>query len=199
MNILLIKKIVVWKIICVIIAYVVFCSFYQQTTDNTQIYWTNSKRLSWDDYLANPDTQDTSNLALTYYGIACSMKTKKDSVAITVRSLFDKSKSWVKPADRTDSLLMHEQGHFDITEIYSRILKKTLQETSFKKAVLSADFNQLYKMNAVNLNAEQGIYDEETDHGRIALKQTEWEKKIKERLLELKSYHGDKITAHLIH
>lgn len=191
------KKILTSKVIWLIIVSGGLFSFYEQTNNTIQVYWSENRNLSWSDYLATPDMADTSNVALTYYGIASAMKTKGDSVIITVRSIFDKEKSWVKPNDKTDSLLTHEQGHFDIAELYARILKKTLKDTRFKKATLGVDFNKVYKNNSANLNAEQGVYDEETNHGRIPSKQLEWNKKIKNRLDELDLFSKDKVTAFL--
>src|SRR4051812_12870206 len=113
-----------------------FNSFSQQANEH-EIYWIDHKKLTWNDYLASPDMLDSSNSALTYYGLASSMKTKGDSLTITVRSIFDKNKSWIKPGDKSDSLLIHEQGHFDIAEIYARKLKQILKEAHLKRSTLS--------------------------------------------------------------
>lgn len=192
------RKIFDVRILILILLPVFLYSFYQQSPTGEQIYWAEHKNLTWGDYLAKPDMKDTNNSALTYYGISCSMKTKGDSISFFVRSIFDKSKSWVKTDDKTDSLLLHEQGHFDIAEIYSRILKKTLNESHPKKATIGADFNEFYKSNIANLNAEQGLYDEETNHGRIPSKQKEWNEKIKNRLEEHEQFSKDKLTMWLV-
>ena len=188
------KKSVVVLLLLVLSA--VFFSFYQTSNEDDKIYWDAGKRLAWNDYKASPDYNDTSNSALTFYGISSVIKTKKDTAAFQIKSMFDIQKSWVKPEDKTDTLLHHEQGHFDIAEVYARKLKKTVHDYTFKKATLGTDFNTIYKKNSEALNTQQGIYDEETDHGRIFAKQKEWNEKIQREIKELDLYDKPLITVH---
>lgn len=99
-----------------------------------------------------------------------------------------------KKNSKTDSGLQHEQGHFDITEIYSRKLRKKLSDYTFKKKSLKANFMKFYNGNAALLDAEHDLYDKETDHHRIEEKQKEWDKKIAEQLKELEAYKETNLT-----
>lgn len=84
-------------------------------------------------------------------------------------------------------MLRHEQGHFDITEIHARMLRKALSQLEDpckdKKKIESLIDEQ---NNA--LQAEQKEYDDKTNHGLNADEQEEWEKKIKQRLKDLEKY-----------
>lgn len=76
---------------------------------------------------------------------------------------------------------MHEQGHFDITEIYARELSKKLNSKKFLiKETEEADL--IYKSIVQEMNELQIQYDMETKGGTIMDKQQEWLHKIEESL-----------------
>jgi hypothetical protein len=45
---------------------------------------------------------------------------------IDVAAFFSPSGSWVKPEGKTPELLRHEQGHFDMAELYALRLRKAI-------------------------------------------------------------------------
>jgi hypothetical protein len=134
----------------------------------------------------------------------CTAKKKIDT-----RAVFINKQSWVKdPANASDALKKHEQGHFDICEIYRRKLEKKLKEllgglegvgedadkTAAEKAAL-ADLKTKTSAVADKVNkaiedifkaesAKQKEYDKptETDHGKDATKQAAWCQEIQKAL-----------------
>ena len=71
----------------------------------------------------------TSFVASTSSGIAYSYREVNGDkrIKINVFCNFYPQKSWQSKNDATDYILKHEQTHFDISELYKRILKKNAQ------------------------------------------------------------------------
>ena len=113
-----------------------------------------------------------------------SYKFGKDKGAITIASAEVNistipERCWVVSDEKTDYLLQHEQGHYDILalcarEFYNKILAYTAPtESKLEKRIkdLNADLQQ--KDNKVNKR-----YDAQTNHSLDKAKQQEWNKKI---------------------
>ena len=77
---------------------------------------------------------------------------------------------------------MHEQGHFDITEIYARKLDNALRDYNFNPKRFKTDLDEIYKDIMEEKEELQNQYDLETDYSRNKEKQTEWLKKIQKEL-----------------
>ena len=93
-------------------------------------FWT-AERLNWHDYQGTADYALGDVAALTSSGIVSWKGCKNGKIDFEIRAYFDKKQSWVKPEAYTTYHLAHEQGHFDITEIYSRRLDIALKERGF--------------------------------------------------------------------
>src|ERR1700712_691710 len=92
-------------------------------TDEETIAWTPVRKLVWDDFLCTPQKQgDAVASTSTSLGIAYQLKNGQLSFHITCH--FSKHKSW--GSLKTEYILAHEQGHFDITEIHARKLYQEL-------------------------------------------------------------------------
>src|ERR1700674_4215151 len=76
--------------------------------------WNQGRQLVWNDYKGNPEPgSDAAATTTTYLGREYSFS--NDQFAYTIACRFSKKKSW--GLYKTDHILGHEQGHFDITEI----------------------------------------------------------------------------------
>jgi len=99
--------------------------------------------------------------------------------------------SWVKSDEKSDDLLRHEQGHFDIAEVYARKFRKKLKEEG-KEICKSKDPKTEIDNRFNDIEEEWGAtadkYDSETKHGADRDKQKEWDEKIQKCLDELKDY-----------
>ena len=82
----------------------------------------------------------------------------------------------------------HEQGHFDIAEIYARKLRKEFRENVKTEKDYQLKFKLIYQV----LNGEfldyENYYDKITKRGTNAEKQKELEAEIKAQLKKLEPY-----------
>lgn len=98
----------------------------------------------------------------------------------------------------TDELLNHEQGHFDINEIFARYCIKELKEVKVKNMdkfgkVVEKTFDRIGR----EMSKFQDEYDRETDHSKVRDKQIEWNKKIARMLKETEAYSFKEIAVEL--
>jgi len=149
------------------------------------IEWSSAKKLTWGDYLASPSSlSDAAAITSTALGIEYHLRNNILSYKITCR--FSKTRSWGK--DKTNYILQHEQGHFDITEIFARKLAKEIKNYKFNPRTYQEDLSKLYKKVMDEKEQYQNKYDAETDYSRNKEKQSEWLKRIEDELEELEVF-----------
>lgn len=165
-------------------------------SDSDKIYWSQNVRLKWDDFKGKPDNSQIYD-ASTESTVKCDLKGDQRGVTITAVCFFEKSKSWVKKGKRGDTLLKHEQGHFDLAELYTRKLRKAMKEASFTDKNVNSEFRTIYQKYVGDLKKEQARYDKETHHSTIYEKQKEWEARIAEELNAMNAYSGSVIEVRL--
>jgi len=164
--------------------------------ESERIAWDKDYSLLWSDFKAKADNYSSLD-AYTMLGISLEVLGQKDgNVDMGVFGYFEKNKSWVKSKEKTESLLSHEQSHFDLCEVYRRMMIEKLEARnpySFKgfSDEVSVIFNEMF--NAYT--QEQARYDHETDHSQKKEIQIQWNKFIAAELLRLEKY--DKLAASL--
>ena len=151
------------------------------------IKWQEDRKLTWDDFKAEPlKIGNTAAMTTTHLGF--SYKVTNGKVTYTIECRFEKSKSW--GLVKNDWILKHEQGHFDIAEIFARKLNKSITGYQFNKSSFQKDLNDIYKSIVDEKEKFQQQYDDETDYSRNKPKQEEWLKKIESDLTSNKSWAG---------
>jgi len=154
--------------------------FFGYGQDEQFIEWSAASRLSWNDYLAKPSSSsDAAAITSTALGLEYHVRNNILTYKITCR--FSKTRSWGKY--KTDYILEHEQGHFDITEIYARKLDDAIREYNFNPKKFKTDLDQIYKEIMDEKEEVQNRYDLETDFSRNPEKQAEWLRKIQKELM----------------
>src|SRR5215213_8155583 len=149
------------------------------------IPWELDKRLAWDDFLCEPKVgSDAVASTSTSLGIAYQLSSGQLRYHITC--YFNKEKSW--GLMKTDYILAHEQGHFDITEIFARKLNQALQNYTLNRPTFQKDINTIYEAVVASKEAFQSAYDGETDHSRNKRKQAEWLERINNLLEDTQPY-----------
>jgi hypothetical protein len=149
------------------------------------IRWNESQKLTWADYKGKPrENSDAAASTATYLGFEFNVR--KDGFDYKITCTFSKTKSW--GLHKTDYILIHEQGHFDIAEIFARKLNKMMREYKFDKNNFKEDLKTIYQSIAVEKDAFQNQYDEETNHSIKRDKQAEWLTKISNHLKELEDF-----------
>jgi hypothetical protein len=147
--------------------------------DSESIPWIFERRLTWEDFLSEPKrNSDAVASTSTTLGLAYQVENGQLSYHITCH--FSKHKSW--GLLRTDYILAHEQGHFDITELFARKLFKELQEYNFNRKTYRTDVNAIYNRIVKEKEAMQAAYDGESDHSRSRRLQYDWLSRIDDML-----------------
>src|SRR4030095_8264443 len=151
------------------------------------IKWDENIKLTLDDFKAAP-RQMGSTAAMTTTHLGFSYNVANGKITYKIDCQFEKNKSW--GLVKNDWILKHEQGHFDIAEIFARKLNKDVGEYQFNKASFQKDLDAIYKSVVDAKEKFQQQYDDETDYSRNKPKQEEWFKKIESELKENKTWAG---------
>jgi hypothetical protein len=162
-----------------------FSATAQKNDGDEYIKWSATNRLTWKDYKGTPQANtDAAASTATYLSMEYSVKDNK--LSFTVSGAFNKNKSWVWV--KNDHILGHEQGHFDIAEVFARKLYKALSEYKFNKRAYQKDMAKIYNTLNKEKEAMQNKYDNETDYSRNKTTQAGWLIKIKNMLKEMEAF-----------
>ncbi len=161
-----------------------FSMAYTQSQNNL-IEWSADRRLTWQDFKAQPDKNST-NAALTSSSINIEFGYNNTGLKYNIKCRFDQNLSWGRI--KNEYILSHEQGHFDIAEIHARKLHKSLKAYKFNNRTVSKDVNKIYDTVMKEHHALQSQYDQETNYSRDAAQQNAWKEKIEKILQELEEY-----------
>ena len=158
-----------------------------QDKDEELIKWSASKKLTWADYKASPDpNSDAAASTTTYLGISYNITSTGFSYKI--ESSFSKTRSW--GLHKTVYILSHEQGHFDIAEVFARKLHQQMSAYMFNRNTYQGELKKIYQGILDEKEKMQNEYDKETNHSINKEKQEEWLKKIAKMLEEYKAWAG---------
>jgi len=152
-----------------------------RASSEDMIPWQNDKRLDWDDFLCEPKV-GTDAVASTSTSLGIAYQLTDGKLRYHITCYFNKEKSW--GLMKTDYILAHEQGHFDITEIFARRLNEALENYQFNKRTYKKDIGQIYQAIVSEKEEYQKTYDSETDHSRNRKLQYDWLEKIESLLTE---------------
>jgi hypothetical protein len=144
------------------------------------LFWKATDTLTWNDFKGTPD-RSARYLAISATGITYTYKFSGKGLNFQVRAFFVRSKSWRNYG--TDlKVLRHEQGHFDITEIYARKLASQLKQLKPSKTTFRQSIEALGEKIIKEKNDTQKQYDLETSSGTKRKLQRKWELSIKQQL-----------------
>lgn len=170
----------------------VFCLLAVSILFGQKIIWQEEQKLVWDNFKSpvnrrnNPDVAAYTNCGWEYSVVKST--NPKSPVTIEIRAIFTEDKSWKDVKKINDYILLHEQKHFDIAELFARKLRKAAAE----KIKTSGDYDKLFKTiyNRISNDYKnfQISYDKDTRHGMNKEKQAEYNAAISEELDNLKSY-----------
>ena len=160
---------------------------FAQSKDEELLDWSASRKLTWNDYKASPDPNSDAAASTTTY-LAIEYNISSSNFGYKIQSRFSKTRSW--GLHKTAYILTHEQGHFDIAEIFARKLNKEMSEYKFNKRTYQQDLNKIYNKILDEKEKMQNDYDKETNHSIKKEEQAEWLKKIAKMLEEYKDFAG---------
>ena len=153
------------------------------------IPWSYDRSLTWDDFKGRVNKRSNFD-ALTSASFGFNYKYLSGQYYTFIISVgFDEKSSWVKMENATDDLLKHEQGHFDINEIYARLCIKELQHVKVKNMdKFGKEVEKVFDKVNRQMMKFQDEYDKETNHSKVKDKQIEWNAKIENLLKETAEY-----------
>ncbi len=178
------------NILILLITFVLSTSFISEYGEPHYVYWESPTGLTWDHFKGKPH-QGSSHHAYSMLGLAYEVKSNTATeVTFLVSAYLDKSNSWVKPGQKTDRLLKHEQKHFDICELHRRMFVKELTDIEyFTYANINSKIKNIFNDINNKVDRMQVEYDKETQHSRVEAQQKIWDQKITDLLNE---YEGHK-------
>lgn len=158
---------------------------FAQNPGEEVLKWSPTRKLTWADYKASPDPSSDAAASTTTY-LSIEYNITSNSFGYAIKSHFSKDRSWGRHKDAY--ILSHEQGHFDIAEIFARKLHKEMSEYKFNSRTYQKDLKKIYEEVTDEKEEMQNEYDRETRHSINKEKQAEWLKKIGKMLEEYAGY-----------
>ncbi len=157
------------------------------------IEWNETLQLSAEDYKGAITSKDTSQHISSSCGLYCIPQITGDTASVTIIAYFDRNKSWAKRKRVTPLLLQHELGHFDLTEIFARKMKKRILAMKTKKNTFIKDVQKVYEKTWEDLQKQNAAYDRATDFSNVEFAQRTWQNYIKENLVHYHMYSSQTI------
>lgn len=154
-------------------------------TDEVRMEWSANRKLNWADYQGTPDPTVGAAASTTTY-LAIEYEIENGKLLYYISSTFSPARSWVR--HRTDRVLTHEQGHFDIAEIFARKLHQRMLDYQFNKNTFREVLGNMYNTIQAEKDQLQNQYDRETNHSINEELQKAWEEKIKLQLKETEKF-----------
>ncbi len=161
-----------------------------RTFAQSTIKWSENRKLTWKDFKGSPN-KNIEGSALT----TCKIEIQPVNVLVDEKgniknykslkavAIFFPELSWVKK--KKAHLLIHEQLHFDIVELYTRKLNRKFDELKEKKIAKFESYLKAYKSLWAECRGTQQLYDKETEHGQLIEENQIWVDKIKKELIKL--------------
>ncbi|GAB4094433.1 DUF922 domain-containing protein [Flaviaesturariibacter terrae] len=149
------------------------------------IPWSARRIVGWEDFQSAP-VHGTEAVASTSTSLGLSYQLKDGELSYNITCNFQKTKSW--GLMKTEYILAHEQGHFDITELMARKLYQALSTYPFDRRNFKQDLTRIYNDIVAEKESLQNTYDRETDHSRNRRVQSEWLARINEQLEATQAY-----------
>ena len=146
----------------------------------------DDRPLVWDDFTGTPEETSPYD-AFIYWNIRYRFQPQfvGDSVKAKATVFLEMSdRSWARRAKRTDALLRHEQGHFDIARLCAQAFIKTLELRTFSKQNLGSEINQTFRDLLETYKQMERDYDLDTNHSKNIKQQQKWEALLATRLKE---------------
>lgn len=161
----------------------IFAQEYPEKENDTIIVWTASRKLSWSDF-QSPSHEGTKG-AQSDIGLSIVSTLRNRNVNYVVFPYFYKQRSSTNTSN--DYVLVHEQIHFDIAELFARKMRKRIKELGneqFNRQRYNREIDRIYESY---LKAQED-FDKETGHSLVEKNQKKWELRIAAELKELNPY-----------
>jgi hypothetical protein len=153
--------------------------------------WKQHPALSWADFKGRPRRNAGEPSAVTDTGFRVQLECREGVLDIRVEAEFYPNSSWVKPLRKSPALLQHEQGHFDLTELYARKMRKAIRDANIgceDDRQAEAAGKKIFEQLDREWEKAEKQYDAETRDGTDLVKQKEASERIAGELADLSHY-----------
>jgi hypothetical protein len=145
-----------------------------------------NRKLNWTDFteVTTPRVKGMDSATHSGFAINYSWNRTRNGTFVIIPSSFqvtvrmDSGKSWIVRGKATNGLLLHEQGHYDITAIAARQFHDdALKIEATTERELRATLDSLFKNTFTLMGQLQDIYDDPvgaTNHSMNATMQLGW-------------------------
>jgi len=153
--------------------------------------WQQHPKLSWDDFQEQPPEHVAFPSALSNTGFKFQLKCRSAMLDVDAYAFFSPSGSWVKPGEKTAELLKHEQGHFDMAEVYALRLRQAIHDAAIscddRARANAAGQKMVVEFQKDWENAERQ-YEQDTQDGTDLARQNAASDRIAADLAVLRAY-----------
>lgn len=157
-----------------------------------KIVWKENFKLDWNYFKATENLMKTDSTIVSYSSCGLKYTTFKDKtnnrLLIKIDATFDPKNSWKHPIKTKGLNINHEQGHFDIAELYARKLRKEFKDNVKTEKDYQLKFKLIYQMLYGEFLDYQNYYDKITKLGTDSAKQNELYLEIRKELKKLEAY-----------
>ena len=152
---------------------------------SSKFQWNEHNKLTWEDFKGSVNASSDESAAATHCGIGFKTNTivPGGKPEIIVYNTFYTEKSWVRSDAKLPSILNHEQGHFDLCEIYTRKLKGRMSKFDFNVPDVKQALMKVYSEISEEYESRQQTYEQETIHGTNLQQQKKWAQMIASELM----------------
>lgn len=163
-----------------------------ENNEDKYLFWKPETRLRWPDFRGHMKAEDEDAASASYIGFMhrISKCAQGDSLVLDTRAFFNKSNSWVKIPAVNPSLLLHEQLHFDLAELYSRRFRQAILAVKANERDFIATADSLFRYYAAKSDTIHFNYDIETNHGLNEASQRKWDRIVRNALLAMDQYQS---------
>jgi hypothetical protein len=155
--------------------------------DKDTLIWSENLKLKWTDF-KNDSFPGVNVSALSAIRIRLDYEVRYNLDWVKVQCEFSKKLS-IARKDKSPNLLQHEQGHFDLAEVYAREIRHEI--LAIRSRLNRGNYKMLDSIHHFwdsKLAKEHIKYDKETDYSRDTVMQSKWMLEIKKRLQKLSAY-----------
>lgn len=160
-----------------------------------EIKWHKNRRLRIVDFKADTTRRPFLAATASRYATQYYLNTKARKAYVSAYAWFNTTQSYFKRSTQDEITLAHEQGHFDLTEVYVRRLRKELQQKTFSMQSFDTEFFEMVAEMGAELIARQDEYDHDIYANNE--KQSAWLARIAAELAALEAWENPDFTLRL--
>jgi len=161
-----------------------------------EITWHPGRRLEQLDFKGTLENRPFRAATMSYIRYNYFAQPFSSKFTFQVETVFDCRNSYLKEGNNPELVLEHEQGHFDMAEIFARKYLKAIQNQVHDLKDFEKNHARLYREIQEAMILEQDKYD--TDIYADRSKQKNWLQHIDQELENLEAYSDKKIELPLV-